>query len=761
VRISRRGFLAAAGAATVGGAIAGGRLGVAEQAERTLGRWATPEEKLVPSICQQCPGGCGLLVRTMDGHAVGLKGNPHHPVNRGGLCPKAFGGLQLLHSAHRYRGPLIRDGARGRFRPVGWDEALALLGRRLADLRAQGLAHTVAILGGQQYRGYRDALWRRFAESYGTPNYIRARCTAPERAAAAHRLTQGVSAPLAYDLADASYILAFGVGLLESWWSPVHASLAFARLRERPHGKLVVVDPHRSLTAGVADRWIPIRPGTDGVLALSIAHILIREGLYDRAFVGAHAAGFEEFKALVLGEYDPEKTAPVTGVTAGTVVKVAREMAATRPALVVGERGPSFGPRDVDVRIAIHTLNALLGSIGAPGGVTGSGELPLPKPSPVKLDGTTSTALRHARLDGAGKGDHRLLSDVPQAIPGRVISGTPYPVNLLFLFATNPVGHHPAGAEWRRAFERIPMIVSFSPFPDESSALADLILPDHMFLERWQDDWVTHLGGFACFSLTPPATPPLHQTRNTADVVLRLAKAVGGTVAESLPWESFERVLLEGARAVHEADRGFVAGPKVDQAIAKIQRGEGEWAREFDDFEDFRDALLARGAWWDPVKPASPTALLRTRSGKFEFHTDRLAGLARQAGSGAGGEFPLLLNTYRLVTRPVGGARQQGWLLERPAVHVRVAWENWVEIHPTTARALGVRDGDLVWVASAKGRIKLRAKLFSGTRPEVVHIPLPLDRQEGADPNALIADEPDPGKGFGLFNTTRVRIRSA
>jgi len=101
---------------------------------------------------------------------------------------------------------MVRDGERGRFRPVSWDEALAMVTARLSDLRANGLPHTVAILGGQ-YRGYRDLLWRRFAESYGTPNYIRVRCLQPERPALAHQLMEGVTTPLGYDIGEAQFIL--------------------------------------------------------------------------------------------------------------------------------------------------------------------------------------------------------------------------------------------------------------------------------------------------------------------------------------------------------------------------------------------------------------------------------------------------------------------------------------------------------------------------------------------------------------------------
>ena len=123
------------------------------------------------------------------------------------------------------------------------------------------------------------------------------------------------------------------------------------------------------------------------------------------------------------------------------------------------------------------------------------------------------------------------------------------------------------------------------------------------------------------------------------------------------------------------------------------------------------------------------------------------------------GAFPLRLITYRLVTRPMGGGRNQPWLLEQPAVLVRAAWERWVEVHRETAAKLGIADGDPVWVGSAKGRIRLRARLVAGGSPEVVSIP--LFGGEGPNQNDLIANETDPFRGFGLLNTTRVKVSKA
>jgi anaerobic selenocysteine-containing dehydrogenase len=804
MRVTRRGFIQAVGATAGAAALVRGRLTKAEVGVQDFERWATPEETPVPSICQQCPGGCGLIARTLDGQLAGISGNPLHPINRGALCPKAYGALQLLYDPDRLKGPMVRAGDRGRFRSIGWDEALRLVTERLAELRGKGLAHTVAVLGGQ-YRGYRDTLWRRFAEAYGTPNYIRVRCLAPEHPALAHQLMQGVTSPLGYDLAEARCILSFGAGLLDAWLGPVHAALAIAGLggtRERPRARLIHIDPHRSLTGAKADRWVPIVPGTDGILALGIANALIREGLYDREFVEQHTFGFDDwtdprgqrhegFRDLVLSEYGLLTVSTATGVPVKTILEIARDLATLKPAVVIGERGPAYGPDDLHTRMAIHSLNALVGSLGVRGGVLLQGELPLSPLPPVHQDEAAKRGLGHPRIDGAGRGQYFLVSDAPQALPERILGGKPYPVNALFLFGSNPLASHPAKEAFAQAFERIPFIVSFSPFLDESSSRADLILPDHTYLERWQDDQVTHLAGFTCFSLARPAAAPLHQTRDAADVVLQLAKSLGGGVARSLPWENFEKVLHAGARGLFDAGRGYVISTAPEESLRRVLERQGYWAPEFESYDEFWNALGARGAWWDPTGlPISRKALLRTASGKFEFYSTALRRRVEEAEKREGtraafvgalggrdrgdqlylpiapiparaeaGAFPFRLNTYRLITRPIGGGRNQPWLLEQPAVHVHAAWERWAEVHPHTAAKLGIKDGDWIWVESPKGRIRLRAKLFAGTLPEVVNIP--LFGGGGPNQNDLIGNEPDAFRGFGLLNTTRVKVSRA
>jgi len=807
MRFTRRTFLQVLGGTAGAAVVAKGQLSskVGAAAE-DIERWATPEEVMVPSICQQCPGGCGLMVRTHDGEVTGIAGNPYHPINRGSVCPKAFGGLQILYDNTRLKGPMVRAKERGQFQPIEWEKALSMVTSRLSELRSKGLSHTVLILGGQ-YRGYRDNLWKRFAEAYGTPNYVRVRCFSPEKPALAHHLMQGVTSPLSYDLSKAQLILSFGASLLEAWLGPVHAAQAFAQLRrssERPRGWFIQVDPRRSPTAIKADRWIPIVPGTDGMLALGIANAMIREGLYDRDFVEKQTFGFEDwvddsrqphmgFKNLVLRDYSLVAVSAATGVPVRSIIEIARSLATIKPAVVIGERGPAYGPDDLHTRMAIHSLNALVGNIGVLGGLRIQGDLPLASLPPIRQDEAANRGLAQPRIDGAGREQYLLVSDTTQLLPERIMNGTPYPVNMLFLFATNPLANHPAKQALRSAMKKIPFIVSFSPFLDESSAMADLILPDHTYLERWQDDPVTHLAGFTSFSVARPATSPLHQTRNTADVVLQITKTQGGTVAESFPWKKFEDVIHQGVRGLYEAKRGYVVSTtSEEESLRKVLERQGYWVPEFQDYDAFWNALVQRGAWWDPTGfPESARALLKTASGKFEFYSSAFKRLVNEAAKNEGKEsrfmktlgaeqrgdllylpavttppaeendqFPLRLNTYRLLSRPVGGGGNQPWLLEQPAVHVRASWESWVEVHPETAATLGIKEEDWVWVESEKGRIRVRAKLYSGTRRDVVHIPL-MGRGENPNPNDLIANEPDIFRGFGLFNTTRVRIRNA
>lgn len=825
MKISRRRLLTSLGGAAAG--LAGWNLfgQSPAQTQALLEEWSNYEEQFRVSICQQCPGGCGILVRVVDGNVVRIAGNPLYPVNKGGLCMKGLAGAQVLYDPDRLRSPLVRDGDRGsgRFKPIAWDDAIGQVVDRLAELREAGEAHTAAVLGGQ-YRGQTDALLRRFCTVYGTPNYLRSRCMAPEQAAPSHRFLHGLDEPLSYDLANSRLILSFGCNLLESWQATVHQQWAYGRQRQGDggeRGRLIQVDTRLSVTAAKADQWIPVNPGTDAALALGLAHIIIQEGLYDRAFVQEHTFGFEDwkddtghmhsgFRSLVLNEHPPQRIASITGVSVATLFDVARAFALNRPAIAIGEKGPPYHAGDLYTRMAIHSLNALVGSIGVEGGVVRQGHVPLAKWEEPELDGQAEAGLAEPRLDDPTGALLFRESDVQQ-LPANMAAAKPYGLKALFLYYSNPLYSLPDRQRWLAALDKVPFVVSFSPFLDETSLHADLILPDHTYLERWQDDQVAHLAGMTVFGIGRPVVPPLHDTRQTADVIIQIAQALGGPVEAAFPWGNYEELLYESAIGLHESGRGHVVTPPQDEAFEAILARQGYRQEPFDSFDDFWDALLQRGAWWDPNDSyLGMRQLFRTPTRKFEFFSqrlrDELRDTARRLAAGeslsedaaldrlarswrlqARGDllflphyeatgprdghdvFPYILNTYKLISHAGGRGANQPWLQQQPAVHIDAGWESWVEVNPQTAVTHGIADGDWVWLESARDRFKVRARLYPGAMPQVLNMPFGQGhwayghwaKGRGENPNGILTLEGDPMSGVPLWGSTRVRLIKA
>ena len=787
MRVTRRGFLGVT--AGVAGATYLTRSALSRADEQAAAVHPPVRgEKRVPSICQQCPGGCGVLVRVVDEQVVGVSGNPVHPINRGGLCPRAFGALEMLRSPRLLSGPRVRDGARGHLKEATWEQAIGQVVQRLGELRQQGLGHTVGILGGE-YRGSRELLWQRFAQAYGTPNSIRIRASNPEVPSLAHRFMHGATTPWAYDLEQAKLVVSFGASLFESWVSPVYAARTMGSMRAQGGGRLIQIEPRRSLTATKADRWVPIAQGTDGVLALGIAGVLVREGLYDREFVEERCYGFDSwedddghkrrgFKDLVLHDYGLLSVSQITGVPVDTIIEIARTLGETRPAVAIGEGGPAYGSHDLQTRMAIHSLNALVGNFGVPGGVVASGELPLQKPAAVELDEVAKKSLAQPRIDGAGKGEYLFLSDAPQALAGSIQEAKPYGLNALLLFATNPFVDHPTSKDLAKAIEKVPFVVSFSSFEDETTKLADVVLPDALPMERWQDDAVSYLAGFSCYSVGSPIVAPGRQAKDAADTLLAIAAGVGGPVAKALPWPSFDQVIRDVSKGLLTAERGYVATEATAESMQRILEHQGYWVPQYQDFDAFWDALTERGAWADPTAAlAGHTMTYPTPSRKIELYETALARVRVEAARHQGptgalaqelkaeaeklSTFPLRLTTYRPVVRPLEGTKDQAWLEELeelPAAQRRSSWRSCVQIHPKTAMDLGVHDGEEVVVESEKGSAQLPAWVSAGVRPDVVCMPLGA---LGPNPNDLISNEVDPFGGLGLLGTTRVRIRRA
>lgn len=788
MKLNRRDFLKMGGGAGIAFALGGG-FWKWTQSPPSSKLLPPGIEKWIPTICGQCLGGCGVLVRVIDGWATNIIGNPLHPINRGTLCPKGIAGLQGLYDPDRIRSPLKRIGKRGegRWQPISWKEAIQEVSKLLRELRKNEEAHRLTVLGGR-YRGLMRSLWDRFLEAYGSPNYIDNQFRWDGIPMEGFFLTQGIHALPVYDFENVQYLLSFGVPLLDSYWFPIHALKAFGHFRRgRPgqRGKLIQIEPRLSITGIKADEWVPIHPGSEGILALGIAHMIIKEGLYDKEFVSKNTFGFENwvdpngqrhlgFQEYVLSEFPPHRVSSKTGIPIDTLIRLSREFATNQPSLAIGYRDRPFH------QMAVAALNGLMGNIDRLGGVLIPKSVPLkPLPSFIK-DGLAQKGLGMGRID-EGRLDPFQI-DHPYLFAKNSISDRFYRPKVLFLYYSNPLFSNPHPDFFQQAFDQIPFIVSFSPYLDDTTQYADLVLPDHTPLERWQDDPISLNNGYPVLGIRQPTIQPIHQTRATGDVLIDLAKSLGGEIEKAFPWKDFKEVLLYSLKGIVEARRGDVFGLEFDEAWTRMLQRGGWWDPSYKSFEEFWELLLERGGWWNPLYEfGEKDRIFKTPSKKFEFYSQTMKEGPFSSKMDNDSYFlphweesktkedektyPLFLNIFKSMA--LGGRNaNQPWLQGIVGPHLFEKWTTWVEINPKTASEYNISDGDWVWVESPHGKIKAKARLYQGAMPQVINIPFGNGHRSGGrwsknigeNPYQLLELELDHLTRQPIQGTTRVRI---
>jgi anaerobic selenocysteine-containing dehydrogenase len=309
---------------------------------------------------------------------------------------------------------------------------------------------------------------------------------------------------------------------------------------------------------------------------------------------------------------------------------------------------------------------------------------------------------------------------------------------MLLLYDANPIFSAPPGVRIREAIAKIPYIVSFGSFIDETSAQADLILPDNAPLESWLDS-IPESGSFqAVASLAPPAVLPLHDTRAMPDVLLGLAHQFGGDVAKALPFTTFDAMLR--AAFVPLRTRGGSINAKTD--------------------DEFWDAAQAQGGWWSgPAQPAGARAAVAPAK-----HAPMAMAAPEFAGSAS--DFPFYFLPYVSQSFGDGSLANLPWLQELPDVLTSAMWSSWVEIHPKTGERLGIKQGDLVEIASQQGSVRAPAILSPGIAPDMVAMPVGQGHTNfgrfasgrGANPLSILAPLAEHETGSLAWAATRVKI---
>lgn len=771
------------------------------------------EFTLEKSVCTLCPGGCGIEVRKVDGRAVKIEGRTDYPVNPGGICPIGMGGLQLLYNKSiRFTGPMKRVGPRGSgiFKDISWEEASRMLTARISDLRKNGKPESVAAIDGNPGRSTMAMMVERFIKAIGSPNYIRIP-SIEDTYRMSNIIMQGTEGPMAYDLENSDYVLSFGCGLLEGWGAPGRVFNAWGNWHEKSQKKnirIVQVESRASNTASKADRWVAPRPGTEAALALGLAGVIIEKRLYDDEFINYNTFGFHDwktadgtnhtgFKTMVLKNYSPAQTAEITGITPDRIISLAMDFIKAGAPIAIYGKGKGTLNGSLYECMAVQTLNALAGNINMPGGVIIHDPLPLNPLPAIKADAVTRRGVNRPRIDQAGSKRYPFSNSLVNNLTEAILKDSESPVDTLLVFSSNPAFTLPDHGRFEKALKKVPFIVSFSPFRDETANMADLILPDHTCLEKTNDIvWPTGLQ-YPMYGLARPVVEPVYDTRNMGDVIIGLAKRIGETTGASFPWESFEEVVKTRVMGLYNSGGGIVDYDGSAPAW-KQQKQRGIIDQGYASFNDMWRKIKSGGMWYRPVHTyKNREGLFKTPTGKFEFFSTQvetavyeyskqvsknkalkafgikekgdMAFMPHYNPESAGKKetaYPLLMVPYEIINLC------SNWIPGPPFLN-KTLFDNelrgndsFAEINPATASEYGLKENDRVIIKSQVGEIKVRISLFDGAMPGIVYVPSGFGhtaydeflKGKGVNPNDIIQAGKDPLSGQPVWWNTQVQL---
>lgn len=635
--IKRRDFLKIIGVAGGTAAVTGGCS--PDPVERII-PYVIPPDDVIPGIpnwyattCRECPSGCGILVKNREGRAIKIEGNPENPINRGATCAQGQAILQGLYNPDRTRSPLSRNSS-GSFGAIGWDKGEELLAERVRRIAGGGKSGRVVFLTGN-ITGTMNKLVEEWLAALGGGSHVVYETFAHEPLQEANRITFGVDKIPTYNIEKAKYLLSFGADFLETWFSPTEYTRKFGEMhgyeKGKVAGKFVHIEPRLSLTASSADEWIAIKPGTEGFLALGIANVIAS---------GNATAG------LNLADYSPERVSEITGVPQETIRRIAKEFAESKPSLAITGGAAITGTNATETFAAVNALNYVAGNVGE------------------TIDfGRSSTVSRATSF-------REIKSLVDSMAAGEV--------ELLIVHGVNPAFTLPTSLKFKEALKKVPFVVSFSSFMDETAELANLILPDHTNLESW-GDFIAKEG---VYGLIQPAMLPVFNTKATGDVILSVSGKLEG-LKDRFNQKTFYDYLRDSWKELH------------------ARFGSGE------DFEVFWFETVQRGGLFTEAPPV-----------QAQFSGADIA-LSEPKFAGQGDMYFMAYPSYKYYD---GRGANKPWLQELPDALTTAVWDSWVEIHPETAKRLGAREGDFLSIESPYGKIETQAFVYKGIRPDTVAV---------------------------------------
>jgi len=729
------------------------------------------ERKAVPSACWQCVSRCPIIGYNEDGRTVKIGPQPNSIRTEGFICAKSQGGVNQVTDPDRILYPMRRVGKRGegKWKRITWDDALTELAERMKKLRDAGTPEKFMFHYGRMKASSAKIIKSVFLATYGTHTIGNHDSICEGGKWVAQELTWGGHYDN-WDLDNTRYVLNVGSNCLEAHTNHVSIAQRLARALVDHRIKMVTLDVRLSNTAAKSTEWVPVKSGTDAAPILAMCHVIMKEGLYVgegedflkfcKATKDPKASLEEKVAALKahLEQYSPEWAEKISGVPAAKIREIAREFAFAKPAVAISYRGAVAHYNGVEAERALQMLSAITGNIDNPGGR-------------CKAVGPKWKYPKGPKNKPHGRG-----LNILNGFPGQVAYPTHHVSNqVLSMIKDGSAGrpeiymwycHQPVysnadcklNAEVLSDESMIPFTVSVSPFYDESSALADMILPDATYLERWDYEDMVSPTQTPEYYIRQPIAPPLGECRDFSDVCIELAERMGFPLGFKSK-EEFVKLSCEMTKPVKEAggfeymkQHGVWHNPKdkpryftylkkveaealsadgvvfdIETGVywnwkkAKLKNEQEALDKGYKNTKHAYKAYVGQQIGGDVYVGFKPDKV--NKSGYFELYSELLE---------AKGFNPMpswipipeheqmkpnqmVLTTHKVNVQSHSRTQNCKWLTE--IYHENPAW-----INPADAYKRGIVDGGSIKVKSAVGEIETRARVTPAVRPGVIAI---------------------------------------
>jgi len=713
-----------------------------------------------PYLCTMCPYFDGGFAYSLDGKVCKAEGNPDHVATRGRFCTKGLASHMSAYDPDRILTPLKRVGPRGsgKWQEISWDDAIAEVSQKVQQALGDSGANSIYLNEG----AFKEGACVRFMDTLGSQSVMRSRLPAISNATKQAALKQAFGVDfLLPDLENSKYVLSFGANIVETAY-PLAQRLTDGIVKNRL--KLVAFDVRMSNTAGMADEWIPVFPGSDGLIALAMANVIMQNGLADTQFIDTWTDTTSSQLAEHLKQFTPAMAQKASGVPAKTIERIAIEFAEAQTASVVSQNGVSFHAGGLQAEMGCLLLAVITGNIDRKGGNCLPRQMNIAAPQPVP----------EATAGSTGRLNH--------AFPFELKEGS-HTVKVLFNHMSNPAYSSPAASVWREVLKDeklIPYLVEFSPFMSETAELADIILPDVVDVERHDiASSPTNL-----LPWTSMGMPGIKAQGEAKDVRVTLKRIISAIDAD-------------GSRGMKQY--WAFSNPK-DYVLKQVEATEGLDKKSY-------KKLKKSGVWpnygkldlqsRNIVKGKKPVAAeygtykasgFATASGKIELTGTALLSWQQNPRSAALKPDEFMLSTHKVAFHTLSRTANNKHLSE--LWHANPVW-----INKQIAQQLKVEDGGLIRVTSDAGYLVTKAWLTQGIHPQVIgistsvghtaygrvakadphnpesHAKAELEDQDinhnlwwrdnGTNPNDIIPVAIDPQTGNQAWNDTVVRISPA